>query len=83
MQDGLEASRRIRDKYAPHERPRIIALSADTLQALHDRCGGAALCRAGGRGAPAAATRPCRPDPLALTHANQPRRRPQVPRGGH
>lgn len=35
--DGLEASRRIRELYKPHERPRIIALSADTLQALHDR----------------------------------------------
>jgi CheY-like chemotaxis protein len=44
--DGLEASRRIRDKYQPHERPRIIALSADTLQALHDRWAAAA-----GRGA--------------------------------
>nr|AML78993.1 putative LOV domain-containing protein [Carteria crucifera] len=36
--DGLEASRRIQQRYKPEERPRIVALSADTLQALHDRC---------------------------------------------
>nr|AML77436.1 putative LOV domain-containing protein [Heterochlamydomonas inaequalis] len=36
--DGLEASKRIRETYLPEERPRIIALSADTVQALHDRC---------------------------------------------
>ena len=30
--DGLEASRRIRDTYPPHERPKIVALSADTTQ---------------------------------------------------
>nr|AML76429.1 putative LOV domain-containing protein [Chaetopeltis orbicularis] len=36
--DGLEASRQIRERYAPQDRPRIIALTADTLQVLHDRC---------------------------------------------
>lgn len=36
--DGLEATRRIVATYPPQHRPRIIALSADTLQALHDRC---------------------------------------------
>ena len=30
--DGLEASRRIRDTYPPEERPKIVALSADTTQ---------------------------------------------------
>ena len=30
--DGLEASRQIRQRYAPEDRPRIVALSADTLQ---------------------------------------------------
>jgi CheY-like chemotaxis protein len=30
--DGLEASRRIRLRYGPDDRPRIVALSADTLQ---------------------------------------------------
>ncbi len=32
--DGLEASRQIRDTYPPHERPKIVALSADTTQVL-------------------------------------------------
>ncbi|KXZ49250.1 hypothetical protein GPECTOR_22g842 [Gonium pectorale] len=36
--DGLEASKRIQETYRPEERPRIIALSADTVQTLHDRC---------------------------------------------
>lgn len=36
--DGLEATRCIVASYPPALRPRIIALSADTLQALHDRC---------------------------------------------
>ncbi|GFR47530.1 hypothetical protein Agub_g9248 [Astrephomene gubernaculifera] len=36
--DGLEASRRIQELFKPEERPRIIALSADTVQTLHDRC---------------------------------------------
>ncbi len=35
--DGLEATRRIVATYPPARRPRIIALSADTLQTLHDR----------------------------------------------
>jgi hypothetical protein len=30
--DGLEASRRIRDLYPPAQRPKIVALSADTTQ---------------------------------------------------
>ncbi len=30
--DGLEASKRIQETYKPEERPRIIALSADTVQ---------------------------------------------------
>jgi CheY-like chemotaxis protein len=30
--DGLEASKRIQELYAPEQRPRIIALSADTVQ---------------------------------------------------
>ena len=30
--DGLEASRRIRDTYPAGERPKIVALSADTTQ---------------------------------------------------
>ena len=30
--DGLEASRRIRDTYHAGERPKIVALSADTTQ---------------------------------------------------
>ena len=38
--DGLEATRRICQKFPkPEDRPRIVALSADTLQDLHDRCG--------------------------------------------
>lgn len=32
IMDGLEASRQIQAKYPPHLRPRIVALSADTLQ---------------------------------------------------
>nr|AML78291.1 putative LOV domain-containing protein [Pleurastrum insigne] len=38
VMDGLEATRRIMATYPPATRPRIIALSADTLQTLHDRC---------------------------------------------
>ncbi|KAL6758459.1 CheY-like superfamily [Haematococcus lacustris] len=38
LMDGLEATRRIVAQYPAEVRPRIIALSADTLQALHDRC---------------------------------------------
>ncbi|KAG2443814.1 hypothetical protein HXX76_002157 [Chlamydomonas incerta] len=36
--DGLEASKRIQETYRPEDRPRIIALSADTVQTLHERC---------------------------------------------
>lgn len=36
--DGLEASRRISQTYSQQDRPRIVALSADTLKVLHDRC---------------------------------------------
>lgn len=36
--DGLEASRRICQRFPrPEDRPRIVALSADTMQTLHDR----------------------------------------------
>lgn len=41
--DGLEASARIRERFAPNERPRIIALSADTLAALRERCAEAGI----------------------------------------
>ena len=30
--DGLEASQIIQERYLPQDRPRIVALSADTLQ---------------------------------------------------
>ena len=37
--DGLEATRQICRRFPrPEDRPRIVALSADTLQELHDRC---------------------------------------------
>lgn len=37
--DGLEASRQICIRFPrPEDRPRIVALSADTMQTLHDRC---------------------------------------------
>ena len=37
--DGLEATRKICERFPrPEDRPRIVALSADTLQDLHDRC---------------------------------------------
>lgn len=37
--DGLEATRQICRRFPrPEDRPRIVALSADTLQDLHDRC---------------------------------------------
>ena len=36
--DGLEASRRIRDTYPPEERPKIVALSADTTQVRAQQC---------------------------------------------
>eukprot|EP00983_Pelagomonas_calceolata_P068468 1149939-Pelagomonas_calceolata.AAC.3 len=35
--DGLEATRCIMQRFPQGMRPRIIALSADTLKALHDR----------------------------------------------
>jgi CheY-like chemotaxis protein len=70
--DGLEASRRIRDMYAPHERPRIIALSADTLQGLHDRCGSEIRrSRCLGPAQPS----PARPSPLPSSPTNQHHRR--------
>ena len=37
IMDGLEASRQIQARYPPHVRPRIVALSADTLQARPQR----------------------------------------------
>ena len=36
--DGLEASRRIRDTYPLEERPKIVALSADTTQVRAQQC---------------------------------------------
>ena len=36
--DGLEASRRVRECLPPELRPVIVALSADTLAALGERC---------------------------------------------
>lgn len=49
--DGLEASKRIQETYKPEDRPRIIALSADTVQVgVHWRAGGRAGGRLGGRG---------------------------------
>jgi CheY-like chemotaxis protein len=42
--DGLEATRCIMQRYPQGRRPRIIALSADTLKALHDRCVCVCVC---------------------------------------
>ncbi len=36
--DGLEASRRLQAELAPSRRPVVVALSADTLQELHEQC---------------------------------------------
>jgi HPt (histidine-containing phosphotransfer) domain-containing protein len=36
--DGLEASRAICDRYAPHERPRIIAMTAEAMGGDRERC---------------------------------------------
>jgi len=36
--DGLEAAKLLRDSLPPAERPVIVALSADTLQTLPERC---------------------------------------------
>lgn len=36
--DGLEASRLLQQLLPPEQRPVVVALSADTLQVLHDRC---------------------------------------------
>ncbi|GAB4817717.1 hypothetical protein N2152v2_004763 [Parachlorella kessleri] len=36
--DGLEASRQIQARLPREQRPVIVALSADTLQSLHERC---------------------------------------------
>jgi len=36
--DGLEASRRIVAQYAPHERPRIVALTANAMQGDREEC---------------------------------------------
>lgn len=36
--DGLEATRKICERFPrPEDRPRIVALSADTLEDLHDK----------------------------------------------
>ena len=42
--DGLEASRRIRDTYPADERPKIVALSADTTQVRSPSPGNAGSC---------------------------------------
>jgi signal transduction histidine kinase/ActR/RegA family two-component response regulator len=36
--DGLEASRRISQRWPPHERPRIVAMTANALQGDRERC---------------------------------------------
>jgi CheY-like chemotaxis protein len=36
--DGLEASRLLQSQLRPQQRPLVVALSADTLQVLHDKC---------------------------------------------
>jgi len=36
--DGIEAARQLREKISPEECPTIVALSADTLQALPEKC---------------------------------------------
>ncbi|KAL4431058.1 hypothetical protein ABPG75_006314 [Micractinium tetrahymenae] len=41
--DGLEASRRLQAELPPDRRPVVVALSADTLQELHEQCRGAGI----------------------------------------
>ncbi len=36
--DGLEASRRITAKFGPHERPRIVAMTANAMQGDREQC---------------------------------------------
>jgi CheY-like chemotaxis protein len=36
--DGLEASRRITAKWKPHERPRIVAMTANAMQGDREQC---------------------------------------------
>ena len=36
--DGLEASRRITSRYGPHERPRIVAMTANAMQGDREQC---------------------------------------------
>jgi CheY-like chemotaxis protein len=36
--DGLEASRRITAKWQPHDRPRIIAMTANAMQGDREEC---------------------------------------------
>jgi CheY-like chemotaxis protein len=36
--DGLEASRLLNQQLPPERRPVVVAVSADTLQALHEQC---------------------------------------------
>jgi signal transduction histidine kinase/ActR/RegA family two-component response regulator/tetratricopeptide (TPR) repeat protein len=61
--DGLEASRRITERWPPHERPRIVAMTANAMQGDRDACLAA--------GMDDYVTKPIRVDALvdALTHA--------------
>jgi len=36
--DGLEASRRITERYKPHERPRIVAMTANAMRGDREAC---------------------------------------------
>jgi CheY-like chemotaxis protein len=36
--DGLEASRRITARWKPHERPRIVAMTANAMQGDREAC---------------------------------------------
>jgi signal transduction histidine kinase/DNA-binding response OmpR family regulator len=41
--DGLEAARRINARWGPHERPRIVAMTANAMQGDRDECLGAGM----------------------------------------